>query len=322
METAPEGVSKIYWQNINPYIHPGSLDENLYFIRKLQEVNRHITIVDRIAYHSNELSSELLAEILYNAATIPVEESIRLQSHHVGQIFETLHNRKDLDIKKLTQLEWIYLAFLTDVYGDHKPQNLLNELLTNPEFFVEVISYVYRPDEDKKEENYTSEQLKARYQKAEGAKKLLDAFRNIPGVDNEKINKEKLMDWISAARLKAKVYNRVYGVDSEIGNLLACFPRNNVFWPPEEICEIIDTLNSDVIVSHFETEIFNSRGTYSKATYEGGTQERLLAEYFEKMGKQIFSRWPLTALALLNLAEGYKKAAKREDDNAQWDELR
>ena len=76
------------------------------------------------------------------------------------------------------------------------------------------------------------------------------------------------------------------------------------------------------MLSHFSTEIFNSRGTYVKSAYEGGEQERNLADYFERMGKRIVLKYPLTAEILLRLSERYKLHSKDEDDDAYLDELR
>lgn len=73
----------------------------------------------------------------------------------------------------------------------------------------------------------------------------------------------------------------------------------NTFWPPEEFCEIIDDLNSKLILSHFETAIFNSRGVSVRSAFDGGS-----------------------ASALLSLAKGYERDAKEEDDRAHLDELR
>jgi len=216
----------------------------------------------------------------------------------------------------------LYLSFLSDSHSESKPKQLFKELANNPGFFIEVVSLIYLPDGTKNDREYSEEELLVRYKKIDGAIKLLESWREIPGVKEDgSISKEELMDWITSVRTKAKECSMAYGVDSEIGKLLACYPRNNS-WPPDEICEIIDTLNSDAITSHFETEIFNSRGVSVRSPYEGGLQERNLSAYFEKMARQVLTKWPITAEALLRLAKGYANDAKREDERAHLDELR
>ncbi len=323
LNTSSSEISKIYWQKVNPYLYPIKLDDRLYALNKLQEVNRHVTVLNEITHFSEEVSSELLAETLLKAATIQSNENTEVESYGVGKIFETLHIRNDLEIQRLTKLEWIYLAFLTDLDSERKPKNLFNELAKNPDFFIEVVSIIYLPDEGREDEKYSEEELALRYKKADSARDLLESWREIPGVKKDgSIDKEKLTNWISTVRIKAKKHKRIYGVNSEIGKLLACYPRNHTSWPLDEICEIIDKLNNDDVVSQFESEIFNSRGVTVKTPYEGGIQERELAAYFDKMGKQILTKWPITATALLKLSKGYANDANREDERAHLDELR
>lgn len=323
LESADKDTFNIYWHKVSAYFYHEKVDDKLYIINKLQEVNRCCSIIDNISDAAEDISSKLLGSILLKAATITSEENSKLDTYHVSRLFELLYKRNDLDKESLTQLEWIYLPFLADRYANQKPKNLLQRLTRDPEFFVEVVTYVYMPDQGHEEEKYSEEELTRRYRQADSARSLLDSWRDLPGVkEDNTIVKDELREWIAKARLKAKEVNRVYGVDSQIGYLLACFPRNNTYWPPEEICETIDTLNNDVVLSHFQSEIFNSRGMSVRSPFDGGDQERSHAAYFEKMGKLILSKWPLTASALLDLAEGYKRDAKDEDDSARLDELR
>ena len=136
------------------------------------------------------------------------------------------------------------------------------------------------------------------------------------------IDEDFLMKWVTEARENGTKKNRLSGTDAEIGKILAAYPRNKELWPCEAICEIIDTVNSKKILSSFGTAIFNGRGMYSKAAYEGGDQERSLSAYFEKMSKLILSRWPFTASELQRLSKNYAQDAIREDESARMDELR
>ncbi len=187
---------------------------------------------------------------------------------------------------------------------------------------MEVVSMIYLPYDHEKGEEFT-EELSQRYKKLDGAMKLLESWRKIPGVGEDGcIDKETLTNWVSAVRTKAQECKMTYGVDSEIGKVLACYPRNSDSWPPDEICEVIDTLNSDAITSNFETEIFNSRGVSVRSPYEGAVQERSLSTDFQKMAKKIAAKWPITSGALLSLSKTYANDAKREDERAHLDEIR
>jgi hypothetical protein len=323
LETTSPEVIKLYWKNVNPDMYSTKMEENLYVLKALQNVNRHLTVLDKVTHIPEHLTSSFLAEVLTKAATIPSEENRQFDSYGIGKVFEVLDSRNDLAEQKLAQLEVLYLSFLTALDSERRPKQLFKELASNAGFFVDVVSIIYFPDDYENEKGYSEEELSARYKKLDNARRLLESWREIPGVEQDgRIDKEKLTNWVCAVRTKAHECKLTYGVDSEVGKLLACYPRNSEMWPPDEICEVIDTLDSDTITSHFETEIFNSRGVSVRSPYEGGAQERRLSAYFEKMAKQIAVKWPVTSAALRNLAKSYANDAKREDERAQLDELR
>lgn len=52
-------------------------------------------------------------------------------------------------------------------------------------------------------------------------------------------------------REKSVVQKRVYGVDPQIGYLLVSYPRSKEEWSPDVICELLDELNNEPILSSF-----------------------------------------------------------------------
>ncbi len=322
LESARHSAQSIYWQRINPWFNKESADNNLYVIQKLKEQGRYTTLIEKLGYICDEFSSEELSSILTGAGTTTPEEGVRLNVYNVGRFFKVLHTRNDLPEEQMVRLEWMYLAFLSNARGEHKPQHLLKALTESPTFFVDVVSYVYRPGNGT-EEDYSEEEAAKRFQHFTNARNLLEAWRSIPGMKEDgSIDKKVLHNWIIEARIKAIEKNRVYGTDNEIGKLLACCSRKKDNWPPEEICEIIDDIHSDVILTNFRLEIFNSRGVSVRSPYAGGEQERSLARFFKNAATRIQSRFPFTASALLDLAKGYEYDAKDEDESAHLDELR
>ena len=317
--TATESISKYYWQKVSPEIIYGESESNAYLIDQLQKVGRYTTIFQTIAYNNDNIPSLLLAEILKNAASSNINEDDKINRRDVCKIFERLYAHNDLPMQEMKSLEWLYLSHLTDFYSPQKPQILLQELTDNAEFFVEVVGYAYRPDA----KNESEDEIIRWLENSQRSRRLLDSWRNIPGMSEEGVlDEEVLCEWVRIAKIKAQETHRVYGVESEIGNLLACYPRNPTNWPPDIICEILDSFDDEAALSHFKTEVFNGRGLTVRQAYEGGDQERALASYFEKMGRRINSRYPRTASTLLELARGYYRDAKDEDQQAHLDELR
>ena len=323
LETSSETIIKQYWKNVPMPQWTNEQDDNILIIQNLQSVNRHISVMQVLSYVFGKTSTDLLCEGLQNMMAIKSDEEVKIDPYHLAMVFNELYSRNDLDEKKMLQLELYYIGVLADNYNESSPKYLHKEITSNPSFFVEVVSYVHLPDNENISQRLSDEELESWLQRRSVFRDLLESWRKIPGVkEDNTIDKKVLNEWISKARNKAKEYSILSGVDGEIGNLLATFPRNNDYWPPDEICEILDSLKSKMMISHFSTEIFNSRGTYVKSAYEGGEQERNLAAYFERMGRKILLRYPLTADVLLKLAETYKRDSKDEDDNAYFDELR
>jgi hypothetical protein len=64
------------------------------------------------------------------------------------------------------------------------------------------------------------------------------------------------------------------------------------------------------------------RGIYNKALYEGGDQERALADQYRRWADTSRARWPRMARVLETIAEGWEAYARREDAEAEQDKLR
>jgi len=63
----------------------------------------------------------------------------------------------------------------------------------------------------------------------------------------------------------------------------------------------------------------NSRGFTSRGIYEGGHQERQLAQQYREWSRLTRARWPRTARILRDLAESYELQARHEDLEAEID---
>lgn len=322
LESTGAEVQKIYWNKMQPYISSDMGEEKKYVITKLMEAGRYLTIIDNMSYRSDDLPTELLTDILLKAVTSPAEPDAKFDRHDIHTLFEKLQARNDTDPKLMAQLEWLYMPVFPHSSG-HRPKTLHKALTDDPEFFVEIVTYVYMPD-DRSEENYSDQALNEHFQKAGSGRALLESWYAIPGMTEDgTIDKETLALWVSKAREKGIEKCRVYGVDSQLGKLFACYPRKSAnSWPPDAICEIMEELNNDTIFSSYRTEVFNSRGVYGKSAYEGGAQERGLASFFETAAKRIESRFPATAGILYDLSRSYQRDANDEDDRARLDELR
>jgi hypothetical protein len=207
-------------------------------------------------------------------------------------------------------LEWAYLPVVEN-YGS--PKTLQRELSTNPDFFAEVVSLVYKGEGDDPKE--TAEEDGAR---ASHAYELLLSWRRGPTCrEDGSFESDKLRGWISRAREALNERRRRAIGDREIGKSLVHTPPDaDGAWPHVSVRDVIEELGSAELERGIEAGVYNSRGVFTKSPIEGGVQERQLAERYQGYADQVSDRWPRTAAMLRRIARQYISDARREDASA------
>jgi len=209
---------------------------------------------------------------------------------------------------------------LLPVFDRHerKPKVLHRELARNPRFFAELVALAFRGEGE--EPRQLSEQEQAR---AHHAHDLLDSWRVVPGSNGEHVDAVVLRDWVRQAREAMAATGRGPIGDEQIGQLLSGAPADEGgTWPHPAVCDVIESAASADLEPGIEVGVYNSRGTVTKHPFEGGRQERQLAERYAGFATTLSDRWPRTAALLRRLADGYRAAAQREDERAELREDR
>lgn len=309
-----------YWNNISPNFYWLTTYDKIYGINKLIEHKRFISAIHVCSQNVEEMPSEIIISVLQKAGTEPSEEKFRVDGYEVNRLFEALDKRQDFDTKILIQLEWLFLPILASYGNKRKPTRLHEELSSNPIFFMEVLKWIYKPDDESKVEEHkvglTDEQIQNR---ARQAFELLHSWKTIPGVDKAgNIDYGYLKAWVNNLRELATEYGRVEIADAYIGGVLAHYPEEkNKVWPPDEICDLIESLNSDSIKRNFSSSTFNKRGSSTRGSFDGGDIERKKAAYFYMHAESHRNKFPSMASIFENLAKGYEEDAKRMDEEAE-----
>ncbi|MDP8219332.1 MAG: hypothetical protein P9M03_11480 [Candidatus Theseobacter exili] len=313
-------TQKSFWKGMYPNFWKISIENMIFGIDKLMEAKRFISALD-ICYHNVEkLPTDKLVEVLQKAGTQKSNEDRRFDSHHVTEIFEEIEKRKDIDKSVLIQIEWLYLPFLASYGSLHKPNLLHEELANNPQFFIDVLKWVYKSDKDEDETEVISDE--ERRNRGRNAYELLHSWKQIPGVDESgNIDEDFLWKWIKKVREVADEEGRLKVADMHIGQVMAEYPENIEPWPPKEICKVIESINTKSLKSGFSSATFNKRGSSTRGPFDGGDIERGHAKYFQSQVEKIKYEFPATADILNRLAKGYVEDAKRMDESAERDKL-
>jgi len=315
-------VRKEYWLKMNASFWGLSIEEKIKGLNALIEHKRYYSAIDVCYHYAEELPSAIVAEVLLKAATDQANENYRVRSHEIQILFELFDRRQDIEPQLLLQLEWYYLPVLASYGNERSPKNLHKELASNPDFFIEVFKWVYKPESDETTGQQTDKQDEQSQARAMQAYDLLRTWRQIPGLeDNLVINEAFLWSWIEKIRTFGESYGRLNIVDVYIGEVLTAYPKNDAVWPPDTICRVIETINSDSLKRNFYTAIINSRGVTTRGAFEGGDQERALADYYRNLSQLHKDRFPVVASIFEHLTVRYEEDARREDESAERDKL-
>jgi hypothetical protein len=316
-------IQAVYWQNIYPNFYNIPTEDKVWGLEMLMKHGRFFSAIDICSHFVEEFPTNLLAELLKNAATEEASEPPRFKGYDIEIIFEAIDKRKDLEKSILINLEWLYLPLL-DSYGTRRnPKVLEEELSRSPEFFVDVLKLIYIPkDKERVKEERKGLSDEAIQNRAKQAYHLLHSWKKIPGLQpDNSIDKTVLMEWINNARKLADEQSRLEVADMHIGQVLAEYPENVAEWPQEIIFQAIEEINTDSIKRNYSSAMFNKRGSSSRGPFDGGEIERGKAYYFEKLANQFKNLYPNVADIFKRLAEGYLLDAKRMDEQATRDRL-
>jgi hypothetical protein len=322
IETIEPQIQEFYWKEVRPFFYNNDLGLKKYVLVKLMEAGRGLTVIDELVSFVDELDSPFIEQILERA--VSSKEDRVFPSYELEEVLKKLGQRSDMEKSRIALLEWKYLPILSRRYDPTRSMELFNHLSASPSFFVDLLKLVYMPDNEKVDPaSLTEDEKKEIAAKARHAYALLSEWNQVPGLNqHQELDREHLKSWVKETRELAKTQDRLDVADTNIGRILSHYPEDiNQQWPPDAICEIVDTINSRKLNTGFSTGTFNKRGSYSKMPFAGGQRERNIAAFFQRNADQIAVKWPVTSRILRELARGYEIDAKREDERAQRDAL-
>lgn len=311
-------IQKEYWTRIQPRFFDLPREDKIYALNKLMYVKRYFTALDTAAMFVKEIPPKLIAELLEKAALEKGIDDFRVVSPwDIEQLFEILDQSDEIEKNRIAKLEWLYLPILARV-GSGRPPKILHQQLSNdPEFFAEVIKWVYKPKNIKEEKDDLPQELKEQRTHLSG--KLLDTWKTIPGSDSSgRIDYQKLESWVEKAREICEKLDRLEVCDTHIGQVLAdAIPDEDNNWPPEEVCRIIDEVRSKELDEGFICGVHNKRRVIIKSPFEGGGQERALARQYQEYADKWAIQFPRISEILRKIAKSYESKAKRADKEAK-----
>jgi hypothetical protein len=317
VETLGASVDRLYWERKTAWPLRGSAQDISFAVRKYAEVGRAAEALDNLHGNVSELNPNLILLLLDRALVEVNSRDSYGDLSWVSEIFNALAKRTDIEPLELARREYSWLPVLDDGGSALTLHKLLRE---EPQLFVDILCDVYREHSREEAEEVTEEHRI----RAEFGFRLLQSLRGLPGLRADgTIDKEELQKWIVSVRSGAAERDRSDVADNYIGHLLAYSPVDpeDGAWPHRIIREVLEELAAPKVESGIGSEQFNKRGVFSKAMFEGGAQERELAEEARKWASASIV-WPRTARMLKDIASTWDRQAEFEDQRAEQDKVR
>ena len=319
IETLGEGVHREYWLRMYPIFNDLTNEEIVEGINKLLQYRRFSSAVREAWLHGSNLPSSILIEVLRKWGTRESLEPSSLCGCEIGCIFKELNKREDVGRATLLELETLYLPLLTRVGAQVGVPHLEEELAINPESFIQLLKWLYPPENEdrqrKEQEGLSEEQIQ---NAAERSDLMLEAWKKIPGMQEDgTIDGTKLREWIDAARTLARECDRLEVADSHIGQLLAKCPEDSPNWPARTIFQVIEDINTEQLKEGYSNGMFNKGGVTIQGAFDGGGIERDRAEHFGRLASEHMCDYPNVAEIFRDLQNSYLEQAKVHDDMAE-----
>lgn len=318
IETLDADIQQMYWERVPAIFWGGYKEETtIYQIKKLASVGRGLDAMNDSWIYAKDMPTEVIQELLQSVFKSKVVLNDSIDHHPLSVYMEQLHQRKDADKALLLQLEWAYLPVLR---YDHKKDSLalLNERMSNnPDFVVELLGYLYKPDNEDVQEKEPTEEDR---HNAMRAFYLFNQWKTIPGAnDGGKLDENVLSTWVSAVLSKAAECGQYKHACSQLGQLFAHFPE----WKDEaeKLFAIAEPIEEKAFYSSYNAGLFNKRGFTSRGPYDGGGIERGNAELFKGLYEKYRKKYPRVSKVFQDLCAQYERMAKQMDDEADITKL-
>jgi transcriptional regulator with XRE-family HTH domain len=241
--------------------------------------------------------------------------------HYVQEIFQKLDQSKDVSEEDVALLEWSYLLVLE--HSSRPPKALHQRLAAHPEFFVELLSLLYRST-NKNENADLAEgtDQEKRSTLATHAYRLLNSWHGMAGLKDSRVDEAALNKWIAEARALCEKAGRKEIGDQKIGETFAwASPDPDGTWPCAAVRNVIEAARNDDIETGVYIGVRNSRGITSRSPLDGGNLERAEAAKYRNFAKAIRTEFPRTYAVLERIAKSYDHDAQHHDEDVERRQL-
>ncbi len=317
----PEAAAR-YWQTVLIQGLWEDADEIQFAVDQLLSVGRPRSAFYAAHWHPERLAGEHWRRVLEALIRDGEPDGPRPSEHDLTQVLKRLDGDPLVTDEEVARLELPFIRALRP-YGDHGSSGrtlaLHRVIARSPEDFVAFITWQFRRSDGGNDDPAMDIDDDTKALRAELAYNVLDSWTEMPGIEEGgRINADAFAAWNAEARRLAKEAGRQSIAEHMLGQAYARFVSRRPWesWLPEALADFLDLPDASKLREGFEIGVRNARGVTMRNPYDGGAQERQLADKFRKAADRYSLTHPRLAASIRNLAAAYDREAKREDDQA------
>ena len=320
--TLGDRINALYWKDAMFFVHNQSAEDLEYAINQMVAVDRAPEVIEGVGGDSSAISPGTILCVLREAIGDPLPtggNAAVMFQWGVARLFTRLDGERTVSDDEIAELEWLYLALLEH---SERPAKMLHRLMSSqPQFFVEVLSVVFRASSKDASPDYTPTQQEKAV--ASQAWRLLESWNKLPGEDKGEIDADILREWVEEAHRLAVQAERGAIGDEYIGKLLSHSPvGKDGVWPHPAVRDVIETMRNSKLETGVIVGVHNNRGVTSRGMRDGGQQERSLAANYNRWAEETKLEYPHTSAMLREIARSYEDHARTFDDEAERNDWR
>jgi hypothetical protein len=229
--------------------------------------------------------------------------------YEITEIIKALQDDGGTNQDDLFNIEWAYLPLLTGPGRTASPKILEQKLASDPGFFCEAISLLYRSTNDTESHKEHTEQQKMI---AENVWRLLDDWRTLPGMRPDgSFSVDKFNSWLDTVKTKCEQSGHLEVALSTIGKVLIYYiPDPDGLCIHKALAEALNADDAEKMRNGFRIGIFNSRGVH-EVDPTGKPEKELAAKYRQQAEEVENAGYYRFAITLKSLSDSYDHEAER-----------
>lgn len=335
VDQAEPAQQSLFWSRVTPYrVTPDTVERLCAGLLAADRPFSAITAASGL--RAGEVPADLIKQVLHapiaGFTEDPGEPQFSL-GYAVGKLLDRLEALGVPD-EEIASLEIYYLPVLDD---HRQPRSTHRELARGPVLFADIVSRVYKPDEDDDTEDLSVPEgsetdtedgegqdsvAEEEYQFSEACFRLLHGWHSpLPSSEQGKApTAEALQAWVDLSRVELTNRKRTRVASVVIGEALASpVTDEDGTWPCLAVRAVLEQEQDDDLEDGLVISRLNQRGVTGRSVYAGGDQERTLATTYREWSASVRNRWSRAGAVLESVAKSYDADGRREDKQTERD---